>query len=99
MPEGGLILVLQRLQQIAVAGSLAASSLREAAEERKAYNEELRETARIENSSSAVSKAKGGGASTLGAREGAGSGGAGVPKAVTAAGTIAALKSLRGRWK
>lgn len=97
MPEGGLILVLQRLQQIAVAGSLAASSLREAAEERKAYNEELRETARIENSSSTVSKAKGGSESTMGASHGASSGGSGVPKAVTAAGLNAALASLRGR--
>lgn len=98
MAEGGLILVVKRVQQIASAFSLAATEIREAADARKTYNAELRETERIENTSS-VGRAKGSPASTMGSREGAGSGGAGVPKAVTAAGTIAALQITRGRLR
>ncbi len=94
----GLNVVAELLSRIAERGSLAATSIREATEARKDYNAELRETERIENSST-VTKAKGSPASTMGSREGAGSGGAGVPKAVTAAGTIAALKVTHGRLR
>jgi vacuolar-type H+-ATPase subunit H len=94
----GLTVVAELLSHIAERGSLAATSIREATDARRDYNAELRETERLENSST-VTKAKGAGDSTMGSREGAGSGEAGVPKAVTVAGLNAALAALRGRTK
>lgn len=96
MAEGGLILVVKRVQQIASAFSLAATAIREAADERKTYNAELRETERIESTSS-VSRAKGGTTGTMGSSHDSGSGGSGMPKAVTASGLAAALAVTRGR--
>lgn len=95
----GLTVVAELLSHIAERGSLAATSIREATEEQRTYNEERAKAKNAEHTSSSVSKAKGAGESTMGAREGAGAGGAGVPKAVTAAGTIAALQVVRGRLK
>lgn len=86
--------LIVRLQQVGEEMRSVASDAREAAEEVEYLGRVEAETVRT---SSAVAKAKGSGESTLGSSSGSSQGGAGVPKAVTAAGLNAELKAMRGR--
>lgn len=86
---GGLLVVAEMLGMIGSAARLMTEDLREAAEAKKDYDAAI--------SGSSMSRATGGGASTMGSSSGAPDGNAGMSKAVTAAGLKAALAVTRRR--
>ena len=80
------------IMNLAAAGQVAAESFRDATAAKREYVA----AGGLETSSS-MSRASGGGNSTMGVSSGAPSSGAGMSKAVTAAGLAAALAVTRGR--
>ena len=90
--------MIVRLQQVGEEIRAIAGDARNAAEEVE-YLGRVEQDYAERSTTSSVGRAKGSPASTMGAREGAGAGGVGVPKAVTATGTIAALKVTQGRLR
>ena len=90
--------MIVRLQQVG-------EEMRAVSEDARATADEIERLGRIEeeyagqDTTSGVTRAAGSPGSTMGAREGAGPGGAGVPKAATVDGTIAALQITRGRLR
>ena len=88
--------MIMRLQQVG-------EEMRAVSDDARATADEIEHLGRVEQeytgrgATSSVSRAKGGTESTMGASEGAGSGGSGMPKAVTASGLAAALAVTRGR--
>lgn len=90
--------MIVRLQQVGEEIRAVAGDARSAAEEVEYLGRVEQEYAERSTTSS-LTRAAGSPVGTMGAREGAGAGGVGVPKAVTATGTIAALKVTQGRLR
>lgn len=90
--------MIVRLQQVGEEMRAVAGDARSAAEEVE-YLGRVEQEYEAQSANFGVARAKGSPAGTMGSSSGASGGGAGVPKAVTAAGAIAALQITRGRLR